>query len=71
MKSELESLKEVAGWAQSVLTAWNSGDLPRECLLHKKLREVMIEHRNNIEILETSGKESEVIVSGDCRNEVM
>jgi hypothetical protein len=55
MKSELGSLKEVAGWAQSVLTAWNTGDLPRESLLHQKLREVMIEHRSNIEILEASG----------------
>ncbi len=46
--AELKSLREVAGWAQAVLTAWNTGDLPRECALHKKLREAMIAHREKI-----------------------
>ena len=45
LRSQIEELTEVMHWAQSVLTAWNTGDMPRECLLHKKLREVMIAYR--------------------------
>jgi hypothetical protein len=37
--------QEVIRWAQAVLTAWNVGDLQKESLLHKKLREVMIAYR--------------------------
>lgn len=41
-------MREVVGWAQAVLTAWNTGDLPKECPLHKKLREVMIDYRKKV-----------------------
>lgn len=42
---EITALKEVAGWAQAVLTGLNVGDLHSGSLLHLKLREVMIEYR--------------------------
>lgn len=48
MKKEQDALNEVMHWAQAVLTAWNVGDLPQECLLHKKLRETMIAFRETI-----------------------
>lgn len=44
-RQEISDLEEVAGWAQAVLTAWNTGHLYKESLLHKKLREVMINFR--------------------------
>lgn len=46
LRSQVEELTEVMHCAQSVLTAWNIGDMPKECLLHKKLREVMIAYRD-------------------------
>lgn len=44
---ELESLREVARWAQATLTALNVGDVKSGSALHLKLREVMIAHREN------------------------
>jgi len=41
----IADMGEVVHWAQAVLTAWNPGPLAQECLLHKKLREVMIAYR--------------------------
>jgi len=41
----IADMGEVVHWAQAVLTAWNSRPLAQECLLHKKLREVMIAYR--------------------------
>ena len=45
MLKRIADMKEVCDWAQAVLTAWNIGPLPQECLLHRKLREVMINYR--------------------------
>lgn len=42
---------DVAAWAQAVLTALNVHDVRRESLLHRKLREVMIAHRDRREAL--------------------
>ena len=41
----IADMGEIVHWAQAVLTAWNSRPLAQECLLHKKLREVMIAYR--------------------------
>jgi len=56
LTKELEETKEVASWAQAVLTALNVGSVPSECLLHKKLRKVMISYREKLEALEGGGK---------------
>lgn len=40
------AVQEVIRWTQAVLTALNAGDVQKESLLHKKLREVMIAYRN-------------------------
>jgi len=53
LKAEVERLRaatsaeavKVIEWAQAVLTALNVGDVQRESLIHKKLREVMIAYR--------------------------
>ena len=42
---QIADLLEVYCWTQAVLTAWNTGPLPQECELHKKLREVLINYR--------------------------
>jgi hypothetical protein len=42
----VKDLLEVAGWAQSVLTALNVGDVMSGSPLHLKLREVMIDYRD-------------------------
>ncbi len=50
VKGTLDSLtaaQEVAGWAQSVLTALNVGDVKSGSPLHLKLREVMIAYRES------------------------
>lgn len=44
-----KALEEVIGWAQAVLNSLNVGDIKSESLLHKKLREVMIEYRASLE----------------------
>lgn len=46
MDVEQQRLREVASWAQAVLTALNVGDVKRESPLHLKLREVMIAFRS-------------------------
>ena len=43
--AEKTRLVTVAGWAQAVLTALNTGDVQKDSSLHLKLREVMIEYR--------------------------
>ena len=42
---KIADLSTVYHCAQAVLTAWNIGPLPQESLLHKKLREVLINYR--------------------------
>ena len=44
-QAEVARLKEVAGWAQAVLTGLNVGNICSGSLLHEKLREVMIKYR--------------------------
>jgi hypothetical protein len=44
-EAKLKVATEVCGWAQSLLTALNSDDLPSGSMLHLKLREVMIQYR--------------------------
>ncbi len=51
LEAECKSLREVASWSQSVLTGLNIGDIQNESPLHKKLREVMIAHRERAEEL--------------------
>lgn len=48
LQARVEELKEVYGWAQAVLTALNVGDVQKESLLHKKLREVLIQYRETL-----------------------
>lgn len=43
--AENARLKEVASWAQALLTALNVGNVEKGSPLHLKLREVMIEYR--------------------------
>jgi hypothetical protein len=45
LKEDNARLREVASWAQSVLTALNVGDVASGSRLHLKLREVMIASR--------------------------
>lgn len=45
----LSAATEVVHWTQAVLTALNVGDVCKESLLHKKLREVMIQYRKDVE----------------------
>jgi len=49
LSEQVERLKLVATTAQGVLTALNVGNVESESLLHKKLREVMIEYRKETE----------------------
>ena len=44
-ESECKRLTEVYHWAQALLTALNTGDVQKESLIHKKLRQVLIEYR--------------------------
>jgi len=44
-KAELESLRDIAGWAQAILTALNVGNIASKSLIHLALRDVMIKHR--------------------------
>ena len=42
---ERKRLAEVYHWAQALLTALNTGDVQKESLIHKKLRQALIEYR--------------------------
>lgn len=53
----IRRLLPVAQWAQAVLTALNVGDVAKESLLHKKLREVMIASRSNVKDEQRAPKE--------------
>ena len=52
MAKQLLAAKEVTQCAQAVLTGLNVGHLHSESLMHKKLREVMIEYRKKLSDIE-------------------
>ena len=54
LQGKVERLEIVAGWAQAVLNALNTGDIASGSPLHRKLREIMIQYR---EAAEAAGEE--------------
>ena len=49
LTAKVERLDKVAQWAQAILTALNCRDVCKESLIHKKLRQIMIEYREESE----------------------
>jgi len=47
--SASDAAQEVVYWAKAVLTALNTGNIEKDSLLHHKLREVVIKHRDAVE----------------------
>jgi hypothetical protein len=47
--SAADAAQEVVYWAKAVLTALNTGNIEKGSLLHHKLREVVIRHRDAAE----------------------
>ena len=52
--------QEVIHWAQAILTALNTGSIEQDSPIHRKLREVVIKHRDAVE-RETPNAESEAL----------
>lgn len=57
LHDQIERLEDVAGWAQAVLTALNTGDVRKDSLLHHQLRTVLTKYREDFAEEDDDGQE--------------